>query len=127
MSLLLATLVVVVFAALLDRLNVVGRARGMADRAVRSFRVLRDSQMSDEHKERALRRDAMHLLGQSGMVVGLSLLSLFLPLGVVWLLDRAGWVALSDVMATLQRLDFLLAASLIGAGVYYVSLVLRRE
>lgn len=127
MSLVLATLVVVAFAVLLERLSVAGRARAVADRAARSLRVLRDSELSDAEKERALRRDAVHLAGQSGMIIGLSLLALLVPLGGVWLMDRAGWVVTSDVIAILQRIDFLVAATVVGTGAYYLSLILARE
>lgn len=127
MSLILATLVVVTFAVLLERLSVAGRARAVADRASTSLLVLRESRLSDDEKERALRRNAVYLFGQSGMIIGLSLLALSLPLGGVWLMDQAGWVAMSEVVAVLQRIDFLLAATLIGAGAYYVSLLSTRK
>lgn len=127
MSLAVATLVVVAFAVLLERLDVAERARAVADRAVKSLRILRDSRLSDEEKERALQRDAAHLFGQTGMIVGLSLLALLMPLVGVWLMDRAGWVAMPEVLAILQRIDFLFAATVIGVVAYYVSLVLARE
>lgn len=127
MSLALATIVVVTFAVLLERMNVAASGRAVADRATKSLLVLRDSELTDDEKELALRRDAVHLFGQFGAIVALGLLALLLPLGAVWLLDRAGWASMTDVLDVLGRVDFLVAATAIGTAAYYLSRVRFRK
>lgn len=121
MNLALATIVVVAFAVLLERMNVAASGRAVAERATKSFLVLKDSALTDDEKELALRREAVHLFGQFGAIVVLGLLALLLPLGAVWLLDRAGWASMTDVLDVLGRVDFLVAATVIGTAAYYLS------
>lgn len=120
-------LVVVTFVVLLGRLHVADRAHAVADRARRTVRFVRDAELADEEKERLLRRDAIHFFAQSGVIVGLSLLALLLPIGGLWLVDQAGWAEMPDVLSVLQRVEFLLVAAVIGAGGFYLSLVIARD
>lgn len=121
MSLLLAALVVVAFCVLIERLNVAGIAREVVERTRRSLEALRDSDLDDAAKERLLRGNSLRLFGSFGTIVAVTTSSLLLPLSGVWALDRAGLAAFPEVMEILQRLDFLVAASVVGACVYYVS------
>lgn len=121
MNLALATIVVVAFAVLLERMNVAASGRAVAERATKSLLVLKDSALTDDEKELALRREAVHLFRQFGAIVVLGLLALLLPLGAVWLLDRAGWASMTDVLDVLGRVDFLVAATVIGTAAYYLS------
>lgn len=123
MSLLLASLVVVTFAVTIERLDLASRAREVGTRAGDCLRVLRDPALDDGAKERALRRQALHLFRLLGFLVGGSLFALLLPLFGVWLLGRAGVVEFDAVVSVLERVDFLVAATVLGALTY---LVLRR-
>lgn len=123
MSLLLALFVVAAFAATLEALSLPDRAREVMDRAGDSLRVLRDPGLSDAEKERRLRRQSVRLFGLLGILAGGSILALGLPLGVVWLLERAGVGSLAAVLSVLERLDFLAAVTVAGIGGW---LLLRR-
>lgn len=127
MSWLLAGLVVIAFAVLLERLPLASRARTVADRACKTLETLRDSQLDDETKERTLQRNAVGLFGLAAAIIGLSLLALLLPLVMVWLLDRAGLASMSEVLAVLQRADFLVAATIVGASTYLLSRTVARR
>lgn len=59
-------------------------------------------------------------------MVGLSLVALLIPLGVVFVLDYLSMASLSDVMVILQRWDFLLASALLGVICYHASRVIVR-
>lgn len=121
MSFLLAALVVVAFAAVLERLDLPDRAREVGERSRKSLGVLRDSSLDDREKEEALQRHSLRLFGLLGILAGGSLLALGLPLGGVWALELAGLASLEEVLATLSRLDFLTgttAAGFLAWGVY---------
>lgn len=127
MSLLLATLVVVVFSVLLQRMHVASHAREATQQASRTASLIRDPLLTDRDKERELRRNAGRLFRLSAAIAGLCLLALILPLAGVLGLDRLGWVSGTEVLAILQRLDFLAGATVVGTASYYVSLMLSRR
>lgn len=127
MTVLAAALVVVAFAVLIERMHVAAEAREVANLAADALAVLRDPHIGDDTKEQALRRTSLRLFGLSGRIVALSLSALFLPVGAVWVLDAAGLMRLSDVLGILGRLDFLLAATVVGTASYFVSRVVARR
>lgn len=123
MSFLLAAFVVVVFAVMIDRLNLVARAREAGTRAKDSLQVLRDRSLDDDAKERRLQRNAVRLFQLVGILTGGSLIALFIPLSAVWLLDQIGVGSLDRVLSVLQRVDFLAGTMVIGLFGY---LLVRR-
>lgn len=118
MSFLLAALVVVVFALVLERLRLPDRARETGERARASLDVLRDPELDDREKETALQEQSLRLFGLLGILLGGSLLALGLPLLGVWLLELAGVSSLEAVLGVLERPDFLLATVVVGVGGY---------
>lgn len=114
MNLLLATTVVVAFAVLIERFNLMERAREVGSRALGSLEVLRDPELDDVAKEKVLRRQAVRLFGLVGILGGGSLLALGLPLLAVWLLDLGGVASLESVLAVLSSIEFLIGATIIG-------------
>lgn len=117
-SFLLAALVVVVFALVLERLELPDRARETGRRARESLDVLRDPSLDDLQKEEALQEQARRLFGLLGALLGGSLLALGLPLLAVWLLELAGVSSLAAVLGVLERPDFLLGTVVVGTGGY---------
>jgi hypothetical protein len=113
-NLLLATTVVVAFAVLIERFNLMERAREVGSRALGSLQVLRDPELDDVAKEKVLRRQAVRLFGLVGILGGGSLLALGLPLLAVWLLDLGGVASLESVLAVLSSIEFLIGATIIG-------------
>lgn len=127
MNLLLATLVVVLFSVLLQRMHVASHARDATRQARRTASVFRDPLLDDRSKERELQRSAVRLLRLSGRIAGLSLFALLLPLAGVFVLDRLGWASGPEVLGILQRADFLVGAAVIGTVSYHLSLVASRR
>lgn len=115
MSLLLAILVVVAFAAVVQWTGLASRAAEAGRRARGSYAVVTDSSLTDEQKERRLKDEAPRLFGLLGLILGGSALALGLPLGLLWIGDRLGMVSLAAVMAILVRVDFLVAVTVVGA------------
>ena len=121
MNVFLAALVVVAFALVVERLGLPARAREAAGRARESAEVLGDPDVEDDEKERRLRRQSLRLFGLVGVLAGGSALALGLPLGGVWLLERAGVGTLAGVLAVLERVDFLVGATVVGTAAYLVA------
>lgn len=117
-SFLLAAMVVVVFALVLERLDLPEKARETGKRARRSLAVLRDPSLDDREKESALQEQSLRLFGLLGILLGGSLLALGLPLLVVWLLGLAGISSLGAVLAVLESPSFLLGTIVVGAVGY---------
>jgi hypothetical protein len=120
MSVLLAVLVVVGFAALLHLFRLPAYAREVGRRGRDCLAVVRDEAMDDRAKEEALQGHARRLFVLLGILGGGSLLGLGLPLGVVGLLDWGGLASLSGVWAMLERLDFLAGTVIVGTLGYLV-------
>lgn len=120
MSLFLAILVVVAFAALLERLNVAATARDASRRAGQVLEVVRDPDIDDQSKERQLRRSSIKLFGLAALIIGMSALAAIVPLAAVWALDGMGAVSASEVLEILQRGDFLLVALVLGSLAFFV-------
>lgn len=120
MSVLLAALVVVTFALSVAWLDLPARAREVGARSLEGLDALRDPELDDRAKEEALRRVALRLFGLLGLLVGGSVLALGLPLLGVWMLELGGVASLEAVLATLERPDFLAAATGGGLLVFLV-------
>lgn len=118
MNLLLAVGVVVVFAVAIEWLDLPDRARDVGRRSRACLELLRDPTVGDDVKEEEIRRHALRLFALFGRLAGGSLLAIGLPLGSVWLLDLAGLASLPDVVAVLERVDFLVGATAVGGATY---------
>ena len=114
MSFLLAVMVVVVFALVLERLDLPERARETAARARESLDVLRDPELDDREKESALQEQSLRLFGLLGILLGGSLLALGVPLLAVWLLELVGVSSLDAVLGVLESPPFLLGTVVVG-------------
>jgi hypothetical protein len=127
MSLFLATLVVLVFAVAIERLGLAERSREVVTRAQDCVRIVRDDTLDDDAKATGLQRQAIRLFGLFGIFAGGGLLAILLPLGAIWLLDRAGVASFSEVLSILERLDFLVAAMVVGTLTYLLARRLARR
>lgn len=117
-SFLLAVMVVVVFAFVLERLDLPERARETGRRARESLEVLRDPELDDRQKESELQEQSLRLFGLLGVLLGGSLLALGLPLLAVWLLELGGVSSLEAVLDVLESPTFLVGTVVVGGGAY---------
>lgn len=118
MNLVLAVMVVVVFAGLMERLQIAPRARQATAAAGASVTALRNPELDDAAKEAVLQREALRLFRLFGVIAGLSVIALLVPFAGVVLLDKVGLGSFPAVLGILQRIDFLLAATLVGFGTF---------
>lgn len=115
---LLALTVVVGFALGTTWLRLPARAREAATLARESFGVLRDPSLDDLAKERTLQRKTGRLVRLSGVLIGGSLVSLGLPLLLIWFLELLGIASLAAVLSTLEE-PFFLAGTVAAGGLGY--------
>ena len=127
MSLALAVGVVLGFAGVLHLLELPARAAEVGRRSGEALEILRDRELDDGAKERALRRHSVRLFALMGVLLGESALALGLPLGVVWLLDRAGLGSLAAVWGVLESPAFLAATVVGGTALWLVGRRLGRS
>lgn len=125
MSWVLASLVVVGFAAVLEGLHLPHYAREVGHRARESLAVLRDESLEDREKERRMQRQALRLFALLAILVGGSLAAIGLPLLVVWILEQGGISSLGAVLEVLERWDFLAGATVVGGAAYWAFSRLR--
>ena len=104
---------VLAFVVLADRLGVPSQVRTIFGRGRATLAILRDLQLDDASKERAMRAQARSLLGLFVRLSALSILALALPAAAVWLLVVAGLVDGGAVLATAASWSFLLAATVL--------------
>lgn len=120
MNVLLATFVVVGFAAVLEYLQLPTRAREVGQYSTECLGVVQDDSLSDREKEDALQQRAGRLFKLLGILVGGSALALGLPLLGVWLVGQLGMGSFGRTLAVLQRIDFLVGVTVVGVLVYVV-------
>jgi hypothetical protein len=125
MNWILALLVVVGFAAVLELLHLPAHAQSVGHRSRECVGVLRNDALSDREKEAALQQQTKQLFRLLGILGGGSLLALGGPLGAVWLLEQVGVGRFSAVLAILQRLDFLAGTVVVGVLAYVLLARLR--
>lgn len=120
MTIVLAVFVVIAFAAAIEYLELPRHARDVARRGGETLRVLRDASLTDAEKEEVLQRHAKRLFVLLGVLAGGSVLSLGVPLLVVWGLETVGVGSFHGTLVVLQRIDFLLGTVVIGGLAYFL-------
>jgi hypothetical protein len=107
---------VVAFVLLLRGFGLTERSRQVLETTRASLAVMRSPSMSDEAKEAAMQANAKTLLGASLVLVFGLATALALPIGVLWVFDRLGWMRLGTVLAVSFSPVFLLISSAIVLG-----------
>jgi len=118
MNLLGATLVVIIFAVLVHVVGLLRRTMEVVALSKDSVSVFRNPGLDDEAKEKALQKHAVRLFVLLVLLILGSAVALLAPVGMIWLLGMAGMFSVDGVLDMLQRWDFLIAATVIGVGIY---------
>ena len=120
MSLMGASLVVIIFAILAHYIGLVRWTGQVMAHARQATAILQDSTLDDLTKEKAMQTAAIQLFKLLGLLILGSLTAVTLPLGVIWLADTGGLLSFDGVLAILVRWEFLLAATMAGFTVFIV-------
>jgi hypothetical protein len=114
-----ATFLVLGFIAVLKALRVVEnslRAISITNRAVADFR---SGELDDDAKESALQAHARHLFVLFFLITVGGLAAVFVPLAVIWVLDRLQLLSLDDVLQATLSWQFILASTAIIAVILF--------
>ena len=115
-----ATLLVAGFLALLKLFRLVERGRESLGIVRQSFGQLADRTLDDDAKEKAMRQYSLRLFGLFGTLAFFGAAAALLPLALLWLLDRAGWIDLDAIMATAMSWPFLCASGVVTVVVLWL-------
>lgn len=115
-----AFLLVMGFLALLFAFGVPDRAKAAIDRSRQALAVVRDKQLSDLEKEKAMQEHAKRMFGLFATITLTSALALAIPVGIVALLDYAQVLDMQTVLDRTLSWQVLVAATVIGLAAFAV-------
>jgi hypothetical protein len=115
-----ASFVVIGFAVLAHYIGLIRWTGEVMLHARRANEVLRDGNLDDFAKEKAVQSVAIEMFKLLGLLTGGSIIAVALPLAVVWLAGAAAILSFDAVMAMLIRWEFLLAATVVGTVVFFL-------
>jgi hypothetical protein len=118
-----ASLLVVGFLATAHLLGIVDLAASVFARSREALADLRNPDLDDDAKERALQGHAGKLFGAFLLLVLMFAIALVVPLGVLYLLDLPGWLPLEGSMDVAMSWPFLVASAVV---ITVAVIVLRR-
>ena len=117
MNLLGALIVVAGFVFLLRALKLVPMAMEVTSVSRTAVGVVQDPELDDDAKGERMQQHAKRLFVLFFLLTLGAAAALLLPVGVIWLLSRAGLFSYDDVVALLLSWQFLLATTAIAAVV----------
>lgn len=113
-----ALFVVVAFVVLAQLLRVPARAARVIKHSRDAVADLRNSELSDLEKERAMQVHAKGLFVLFVFLTVSAATALAVPIGLIALLDAADLVELDAVLETGLSWEFLFVATIVGCGVF---------
>lgn len=115
-----ALFVVVAFVVLAQLLRIPTRASNVIRRSRTAVADLRNTELDDREKERAMQSHATSLFGLFAILTATSAVALAVPVGVIALLDAAEVLDAQAVLETGVSWEFLLVATIVGCGVFWI-------
>lgn len=113
MNLAAAAFLVIGFLALVRVLGLAARVTEVFARSRAALRDMRDPELAEEEKERRVQGHALRLLLLFVVVTAGAAVALLAPVGVVWLLERAGVVSLAGTLDVALSVPFLIGATVL--------------
>lgn len=107
-----ALILVVGFVSLFQILGLVKKSQDVVRIARNSLNIIRSTRLSDEQKESKLQKNSQKLFGLFFILASGGAIAIGLPLGVLWVGDRLGWLSLSVTLDTTLSPVFLIASSI---------------
>lgn len=120
MSVFGAIILVVGFIALLKVFSLVELSIDVIGLSRQSLADIRNPEMDDEAKEKALQGHTKKLLLLFFKLTSGGIAALLVPLALVWLLEQLDVLSLSEVMSTVLSWEFILASTILAIVVLRV-------
>jgi len=115
-----AIVLAVGFITIVHYLQLVAKTKTVSQIATQAMQTIGDKSLSDEVKEKQLQKHSLTLMGLFLILLAGGIAAIGVPSALVWGMEQAGWLKLSDVMATTISWQFLLLTTLIGIVVTVV-------
>ena len=122
-----AIILVVGFLVLIQLLGVTNKSKYVVRIALHSMKIIGSSHLSDEQKESKLRKNSLRLFGLFFILVSGGAIAILIPLVVLWLGDRLGYLSLSAVLATTVSPVFLFISTVIAMIALYLNSNKKRD
>ena len=101
------------FVSLFQLLGLVEKSRDVVRVANQSLNIIRSPRLSDEEKEVRLQKNSQKLFASFFILTFGGAIAVFVPLGVLWLGDRLGWLSLASTLERTFSPTFLIASSIL--------------
>ena len=108
-----ATLLVVGFVTCAGWLRLVGRSRDVSTAGAAVLADLRNASLDDEQRERAMQANGKRLLSLAFVIFAIGATCVLLPMGLLWLLDRAGVLPLRASIAVAVSIRFMIGSAVL--------------
>ncbi|QBF30550.1 sulfotransferase [Thalassococcus sp. S3] len=95
-------------------------ASGVLDTARGAMAVMSDRHISDEEKERRMRRASVQMFRSFAVILGIGIVSLAVPSGIVWAGAALGLYALDHALAVALGWPFILASAGLAIAIWYL-------
>lgn len=115
-----AILLVMGFLVLINYLKVIEKSSKVIGIAKQSIVIVRDSEISDLQKERAMQKYAKELLLLFLFITAASLLALAIPFALVWLMELVGLLSIESVITTTLSWDFIVGSIVLSIIVIWI-------
>lgn len=108
-----AIILVAGFVILIQLLGLTEKSRDVVRIARHSMKIIRSSRLSDEQKESKLQKNSQKLFGLFFILAFSGAIAILIPLALLWLGDRLGWLSLSASLNTTLSPPFLILSSIL--------------
>ena len=115
-----AAFLVVGFLVLLKLFRLLAMSRRVLAVSRESLEVIGSLELSEDDKERLLQRNAIRLFGYFLLITAAGAGALLLPVGVLWVAERLGWLRLEPVLALTLSPTFLIGTTLVACAALYL-------
>ena len=112
-----AIILVVGFVVLIQLLGLTKKSSDVVRIARHSMKIISSSRLSDEQKESKLQKNSQQLFGLFFILAFYGAIAILIPLAVLWLGDRLGWLSLSATLDTAISPIFLIVSSILAIAV----------
>ncbi len=93
--------------------NLVEKSRLVFKVSQDSLAIVRDPSLSDEEKEKAMQQSSKKLFALFFIILFIGGVAIFVPIGLIWLLDKAGLFNLQSAIARTLSWQFILAGTIV--------------
>ena len=108
-----AGFLVVAFAFLIQYFGLIDKGKAVVSIAIESLGTIASNKLSEEEKEFQLQQNSKKLFGLFFVLAAGGILALLLPIAILWLCDKIGWLSLNAVIDTTISPLFILISSLV--------------